>query len=293
MMYEPKRTPRRLTPELALRIALVKEQRKRERKHRQRTQPLTDRERTVIAMVQSRCTYREIGNALGVTPSRVRLIAERIRRNHGKGALLAPDQQFWMLAEAARDLGVSLDTIRRICSRGDVSCFWRGAEGGQYLITDDGMEQLRAEPSIARKGTCVICGAPFAKVSRSAWRRSTCAAPVCGKEWRRTTQQRTIAKAPTEESLTGWTRAAFRALQRHRPPIDRTEWVTRSEVIRRTGLSSMRVQWLRLRRVLTVRPHPTRKGRSGRPVATFAASEIAIVAKAYAAYQKRQTRGRS
>lgn len=285
--------PRRLAPELALRIALLKERKRRERRNRRRARPRTDRERMVITMVRSRCTYREIGDALGVVPGRACVIVQRIRRQSGDGVFVASKQRFWTIAEAARDLGVPSHTIQRICRRGEISCFWRGAEGKQYLITDDGMEQLRADALAMRTHarTCVICSTPFTVDARKGnWTRSTCGSSACRRALRESYRQKILAQIPTEESFTGWMRAVFRALQRHRP-TGRTEWITRSEAIRRTGLSRMQVGWLLLRRVLTVRPHPTRRWHGGRPVATVAASEIAIVRKVYAAYMQRRMRG--
>lgn len=223
-------------------------------------------------MVKRRASLTEIGDALGVTRERARQLIVRITEEHGD-VIFASDETIWTPQEAADELGLNAQTVCRLCQSGEVPTKRRGVnDDGGYLIYEQGMRILRAHPLVTRERKCVICKQTFTYGNHQG--RQRICSDECKAQYYRQRRKAYGEQESTLKSLRGWRRDLWQKLQSHHIPKNE-EWLTISEAIRRTGLSKMQLVWLRLRKIVTIRPHPANKCR-GQPVAAYAASEMKI-----------------
>ncbi len=234
-----------------------------------------ERTKTIIHLVKRRASLAEIGKAVGITRERARQIIALITREHGE-QVFAPDEEIWTASEAACELNTSPVVVHKICAAGEIPCRRRGCDNrGAWLIAEDGMELLRKHRLITRERTCVVCGTVFIANRMHA---IVCSRECSDKRQRQLSANYATGK-PTLRSLQGWRRDLLRRLESHRIPQDE-EWLTVTEAEQRTGLSTMQIIWLHRRRIVTIRPDPVKTWR-GRPVVTYAASELEIARQAY------------
>lgn len=239
-----------------------------------------DRTKMIVGMVRRYATLQNIGDALGVSRERARQLVKKISAEHGEH-LFTSDKTFWTVPEAADELKTSASIISAICSAGEVSCRRRGTiidrKKGTWLIDSDSLEVLRNHPRVTRQRVCVICGATFSKSDRHGL---TCSDSCRDK---RRLQTRYCHERPTPDRLRGWHMELYIRLQSHCLP-EHENWLTIFEAQRRTGLSPMQLFYLRIRNIVTIRPHPAKTWR-GKPVATYATSEVDIAQQVYSVYQ--------
>ena len=235
------------------------------------------RTQTIVEMRRRRASFQEIGYEIGVTREGARYLVAKIAKAHGN-KVFESQEQLWTQAEAAREIGVSQNTIHRICARGEVPCYRRGKTGRSksYLVDKAGIEALRQRFS----AVCTICGQKFAH----SWPYRSpklCSNTSCWRALKRRQRAAVLQKEPSAESLRGWLKDLWEKLQNHRIP-ENEEWISWTEAMSASGLSQIQLTWLRERRVISVRPHPKRKWR-GQPKRSYAASEMEIARQVLAA----------
>ncbi|MDP2587813.1 MAG: helix-turn-helix domain-containing protein [bacterium] len=230
---------------------------------------------TIIKMVKHRSTLAEIGNRLGLTKERVRQLILLIRQAHGE-EVFATDNPLWTSKEVADKLGVTAVRINQICDSGEVTCRRRGSDSGVWLIQESEIDKLEEHHLITGTRTCTICDKTFV-YKAGLGSRQVCS-DKCLEEYHRQRRAAYADQQPSLDSLVGWRKDLWQRLQSHRIPKNE-EWLTITSAARRSGLSKMQLRWMRLRNIVTIRPHPVKTWR-GQPVATYAASEMAIARQA-------------
>lgn len=240
-----------------------------------------DRTKMIVGMVRRCATLQDIGNALGVSRERARQLIKKISEEHGEH-LFTSDKTFWTVPEAADELKTSASIISAICTAGEVSCRRRGTiidrKKGTRLIDSDSLEVLRNHPRVTRQKVCVMCGATFITSNR----RGLMCSDSCRDK--RRLQTRYCNERPTPDRLHGWHMELYIRLQSHCLP-EHENWLAIFEAQRRTDLSRMQLTYLRTRNIVTIRPHPA-KTWGGKPVATYAASELAIAKEVWEEFQR-------
>lgn len=239
------------------------------------------RVQTIIEMKKRRATLEAISLALdGLSQEYARQLVARVAQERGED-VFKPDEPLWSTKEAADALGVSHSTVTLLCANGEVPCRRRGLQEyrSSYLIDEAGMERLRRHPKITGEKACVICGGTFVAKAKGRNKALTCS-QKCRRE--RVSQWRAshAAREPTLDSLEGWRKEVWLALQRHRIPEDEA-WLSVGGAARRSGLTLAVVWRLKRRKIVTTRAHPTKTWR-GRPILTYAASQMEIVRRVYA-----------
>ncbi len=231
-----------------------------------------------MAMVKKRATHKEIGYAIGVTRQYVRQLIMLIAQEHGDTVFEA-DEVLWTSQEAAEELAVSTSLVRVVCREGEVPHFRRGGQD-EILISQEGMNTLKVHPRVTREWTCLVCGRLFNRHQTSAQMCSD----QCARERRIQTRLASMFFKPPPDSLRSWHKNLWQKLRYHRLARDE-KWLTIKEAQDLTSLSKMQLRWLGHRRIITTRSHPAKRW-NGRPVTTYAASQVKIAWQVFKRYKQ-------
>lgn len=231
----------------------------------------------IIMMVKAGATRTDISSMLKVTSENVRQIIIKMRYAHGEKIFNA-EKSTWTVQEAARESGLNASVVGSLCCSGEVPAKRRGDKAtSAYVIEEAGMKILRSYPQGKK---CVVCGNMFTCGQRGQ-ARLTCS-ESCRIEQNDERRKACRASDPTLDSLReGWHRNLWQELQVHLIPMNE-EWLTCGEAAKRANLTRTQIIWVGLRRVITTRPHPSKRWRR-KPVMTYAASEMDIVRRVYRA----------
>lgn len=243
----------------------------------------SSRTRIIISMVKKRATLGEIAKKLGLTSrERARQLINKIKTKHGPDVFKS-NRRLWTVTEAAEELKTKREVINKICDAGEVSCRRRNADDASvWLIDNAGMKALKKHPLITKQEFCSVCGKSFKKGEGEGG--LLICSEKCRKYLNAERHQKYSTQEPTTDSLGGWVKELWQRLQFYVIPDDE-EWLTLTEVEQRSQLSVMQISWLRRRKIVTIRPHPTKMWR-GQPVATYSASEMKIASEICKAYTK-------
>lgn len=233
-----------------------------------------ERIQLVIRLRSQGAILQEIGDALGVTRERARQILLKLTKLHGEAIFRGP--RYYTQAEVARSLGIDNRSVFKFGSELGIP-----SKSHRWRLTEDQFQAIKARRE-SERGKCVICDQilPLGK------RRMVCREAQCQRAYARQYRTRSFAKQPAEVNLHDWHRELLTRLQGHRIPED-DEWLTHAKAASVAGISKMQLTLLRLRRMLTTRPHPTVKSarRNGEPAHAFARSELELVREVYAAHR--------
>ncbi len=243
--------------------------------------PRSPRFRTIVRMKRRDARQKEIAGAIGVSRARVQQLIERIEQVHG-GRILAPTEPRYTLCAAARLLGFKYgDTVLNLCADANLTPARRGRR--QYAFTREDIEKLRWANKARKRKTCAACGKPFrVRTARRGPLKDCC--PRCRD---RTYAERLRTPFVPQKARSEWHRELWERLHSASRRLD-TRWLTHGQAMARSGLSSMRVTYLRLRGIVATRPHPNRTWH-GRPMQLFAAREVTLAGKIFASWRRRTT----
>ena len=231
-----------------------------------------ERVQTLLRMEREKRTRQEIADALNVSRMMVYKVIAQLEGTYGPD-IFNSDQRRWTAKEAAAELGVKTTVINKLCAKAEVEAQRRGVS--EWLIDEQGMEQLRVHPTVTRLRECVVCGNSFPFRSS----RHLVCSPACKSTYNKLFMKKKRTQEPTLENTSGWVREVLNALQdRQSPPSE--EILTIKEAAERYGMEAHRIVWLRQRSILTKFDHPTKQF-NGRPVASCAAGEVEIAARIY------------
>lgn len=248
------------------------------------------RECFIIEARRQEFGFEEIGEVLGITRQWAQEIAKEIMAKKGENIFQAEDPLL-TIDEVAKRLAVPASRIRQMCHDQCIAHVVRRA--GKYhklFILKSHVEELKNHPRIleVRERQCVVCNKRI--VRRHAKRRlhATCS-KKCSQENTRRQYERGCKRKPSSKSLTGWRKILWEKLRRHEIPEDET-WLTFGQAVEYTGLSKMQVEWLRMKRVVKIRPLTKRK-RRGKWVRVYPQSQLRIARQVFRQYQKRKAKG--
>lgn len=238
-------------------------------------------------MKKKGATLAAIGRALGVSRERARQICQTIEEKYGKIAC-----QYLTVTEAADRLGVVRNNIYLLLKRGKIPVVFQRS-GWRYLFRPEDIASLMEK--ICAPGTCAVCGKIFV---RKTFQRLVTCSHHCSRKWQwlcqrgvlgRERKRKILAVAPSEQSLRGWVRALWRQLQKRSPSSGEERWLTFGEAVRLSGLSKQSIIWLRMRKIIAVRSHPTKKwGVRGTPERLYAASQVQLAGRIYRQWLRRR-----
>lgn len=236
----------------------------------------------IIKLKKERATLAGIAKAVDCSPMRVLQVINAITKKRGK-EVFRPDNVLLSVREAAVQLGTSAETVLALITSDQVPAQCRcGGKG--FLLASAGMEALRKHKLITRKLTCTVCEKEF-KIGTHQGRKTTCS-DQCAREHKKVRQVKTLTEIPIQSTLRGWHKKLFDRLFSHYISLADEVWLLPSEAHNLTGLSSMQLEWLRKRSVVSMYDHPTKKWR-GRPVLQYARSEMVIAKEVYEKYCNR------
>ena len=238
----------------------------------------TERNQKIIAMSKDLRTLDEMGTVFGITRERVRQIRMRIICDHGE-AVLAPGEEFLTVPEAVKQIGANPSIVRRACCQANIPVRKRG-KGNRILIDAHDIEKLKE--AIFEERVCIICKTPF--TAYRARPACACTSPACRKE-RAKQRMKYMRQKPADQrakDISPWHRELMERLAEHTIP-ENEAWLGSALAIKRSGVSYMQFSWLRIKKIIHPRPHPTRRWAidSSRPVMLYSASEIDIVREVY------------
>lgn len=234
------------------------------------------RDAQIMDMVRNRATLQEIADALGCTRENARQLIKRIRRTYGSAALDPTDSRM-TINEVAHMLNAPYATIYALCKSGAVQCKPTGRR--RYLISAEGMAALRQHPSITHVHTCPFCGREYTFKSKKARR---CKDPACRKAYHALRHKRYATQRASLETLRGWVRTFAERRAQHRNPDDE-RWVAWAAAKRHAGVTHIQLRWITLRKLITTRPHPTKRWKE-KPVTLYAVSELELLREVCAAH---------
>ena len=248
----------------------------------------------VIEMKKRRATLEEIGQALGgCTIENARQLIKNIKSVHGEGVFNS-EEKYRTTREAAAELHISESTVRQICEMEGISLIPRGEY--QFLIGNQGFEELREHPVDNHQQVCKYCGEVFVKDKSRHGGMVTCC-EKCFKDLRARRRLKLISEKPTADSLRGWALDLWITLEKHRRDENprklrgKEKWIGFGEAKKLTGLSHQQVSWLRQRHIVTIHRHPTKMGNGGEKAALYAVSEMEIAKKIYAEFLRKRNAG--
>lgn len=235
------------------------------------------RRRAIIRMIRDRATMQEIADHFQVSRQRALELFRKVIHQEG------PIQRRYLTTkEVSHQLGISTGVINDLCSAGAIKARRRaGNKQGTYLIAPSELNAIQRHPNVTKQRVCAVCGQEFIRPDRQKGQSITCS-PSCRKIRHRQSIQKTIQEPPTAENLIGWHLELWERLKQHRLP-QQEEWLTLSQATRVSGINELRLVWLRLRRLVTLRPHPEKKWR-GKPVNLYARSEMLLAKSIYWKY---------
>ncbi|TSC97045.1 MAG: hypothetical protein CEN88_209 [Candidatus Berkelbacteria bacterium Licking1014_2] len=257
-----------------------------------------ERVRTVVSMIRTGGTLKEIGEVLGITRERIRQVLEKIIERHRRKKVYGNVKLVYTTKEAAKKLKVSVGRIERaclkICSKKQVSdYYWKQPDEDiktrkPYSISPEGMKFLRHYLKTDRQRTCVICGRKFTHPTKGK-KRIVCPpsqSPQCSRERRHQTQNTPIDDQSAKH-LSPWHRDLWEKLQQTNPPLPEQErWLTFSSALKEASpLTQMQLYYLGYRFIDT-RPHTgSADGKpKGHSKIEYSASQLKIAAQVYLKY---------
>jgi hypothetical protein len=203
----------------------------------------------IIAMKKERATLQQIGDKLGLTRERARQLIKKVVATHGSDVFLPEVKTFWTVPEAADVLGIKKWSVSSACRKGKIPFVLRGKI--ERLITQEGMAALRRY--FSKEATCSICGNKF---TRKSAKKEICYNAACRKVQRnKWLSVRLSDKAAMIESLNGWRKALWRALQKNVIGENET-WITFSQAVEISGLHRFPVSYLRKCGLISARLKP-------------------------------------
>lgn len=236
------------------------------------------RTRSLVALRRGGETQETIGSVLGVSKARVSQLLQMVTDRHGP-AVLQPSEPLFARREVARQLGVHPDTLRSHLAQMGVA--WK--RGRQLRLTTSMVRRLNGRLQALRQRPCSVCGKPLYSLQPA---RIVCGLADCRSKQNQASRAAMLDREPAEAALSPWHRALLERLRVHTIPADE-EWLSHAPAAVLGGVSSMQLSWLRLRRIVTTRPHPAKR-LAGRPIHAYARSELAIVREVYQTYQNGQ-----
>jgi hypothetical protein len=230
----------------------------------------------VVNMLQSGATLAAVGEVLHVTRERVRQIREKIRKRFGDRMVTPRPQPYVTVREAAIHPPPPPPPPRKLLQKNGL--LTKNARGVWVVQRSHlRLKKVAGHPHVTQQQTCKYCGKTFRLKHRA---QRVCSAR-CIQAHRQQSRQRTLASEPSEQNLAGWHKELWLRIQRHRPP-QQEEWLTLTQASARCGLTSIQVNWLRLRKVLNCGLSDTLYWRD-QPVHLYRASEIEIVRQCHEA----------
>ncbi len=224
----------------------------------------------VVELLKSGATLAAIGDVLHVTRERVRQIREKIRKRYGDRVVEPRPQPYVTVREAARQLGTDPGPLRKLLQQNGL--LTKNDRGTWVVLRSHlRLKKVTEHPHVTQRQKCKYCGKTFRLKHRA---QQVCSAR-CIQAHRQESRQRTLASSPAEDNLAGWHKELWLRIQRHRPP-EQDQWLTLTQASARCGLTSIQVNWLRLRKVLNCGRSETLFWRD-QPVHLYRASEIDIV----------------
>lgn len=248
-----------------------------------------ERTQRIIAMVKEGATLEEIGQALGsVTKQYIHELLANIQRAHGS-EVFGIEAPLFNTSEVAQLLKAPQYLIIKLCKEKIIPSVHRATKRGKYLLNAQSIEVLRVHPLVTGKKICRICGKLFV-LPKSQRHRTLCFRPKCKSVYYRQRRAILCKQVPTADSLFGWHSDLWQQL-RHRRFPQSEKWIGFHNACCQTGLSKMQLRWLRSRMgdIIATQPDPKRT-RNGKPYLLYAASQMEIVRKVYAAWQRKQKR---
>jgi len=240
----------------------------------------------IISLFRAHHTQACIAHTLGVSRQAV-----NHRLQHWKSVLskntLCPDT-ILSFNELAIELGLTVAQLRHQCAQW--SCSYSSLTCCRpAFFTNDQADAVRAMPLAVLRTTpkrpapkrkrCAYCKQFFIPKPSGTRTVFACYQPTC-RYLRREAARRKLLEESTQ--FRGWHVALIEALKSTGVPDD-DQWVGLREAVSLTGITTIQLCWLGYRRVLAIRPHPTKLWH-GRPVATYATSQLNIVQMVYQTY---------
>lgn len=228
----------------------------------------SERVQTIIRLKQNAYTNVMIGQELGITREWARQLVKKIINCHGPEVFerTGDGMQFWTIAEAAKTTNCPINYIHCLLNRGQLS----SVKKGKFIYLDKiGLQQLKA----SFQQNCVVCGQTIVCWGRGR-KTKICGQSKCQAAHRAGIRQACQNQEPSAESLRGLGRIIFLRLQNYRIPDDE-QWLLLKEACERSGLTLMRLGWLRLRRVIPVKE--SAKRRYGKIAYLYPASVMDII----------------
>lgn len=243
----------------------------------------------IVSMWRQRAPTAEIGRAVHRTGAGVCYALQQIKLLHGQQwRRLSPTA--WTIKEVAQQLGhrdIGTELISQLCRRGEIPCRRRGHNArGAYLLERAGIAALKRHPLVTDTWICTACGKPFRHHgNRRRYRKPTCS-DACQKKYNRRLYLGYRGRPPTTDTRPRWTSLLYQHVRQHtRPPND--QWLTVTQAAAVCGLSVAQVGWLGYRRVVTIHFAPKR-WRQRRKMRLYSASEMRLVKRVAALFQKKQ-----
>jgi DNA-binding CsgD family transcriptional regulator len=237
----------------------------------------------VVELLKSGATLAEIGEVLHVSRERVRQIREKIRKRYGDRIVQPKPQPYVTVREAARQLHTERGPLRKLLLKSGL--LTKNSRGVWVVLRSHlRLKKVTEHPHVSKKRKCKYCGKTF----RLKHRAQTVCSVECNDARRKGTRQKCFEAEPSEHNLAGWHKDLWLRLRDHRPP-ERDEWLTLGQASERCGLTSIQVNWLRLRKVLRCRPSETQFWR-GQQMHLYRASELEIVRQCREVFLRSESR---
>lgn len=195
------------------------------------------RRATIVRLTRQGATLQEIGQVLGVTRERVRQLRNAIEAKEG----LINSERLTMPRIAAL-LNVGVHRIYVLRRQGVMPLVKRGQNS--FLLLRRDLKKVKRLLERFSRRRCLNCGCEFEAQHLS---NLTCS-PECRKQWKQRRLQ--SLRSPADGGLVlGWLKRLWELL-RDRPLAAQEEWLRHKEAVRRSGLSTNQLLWLRRRRIV-------------------------------------------
>lgn len=238
---------------------------------------------SIVNLLRAHHTQACIGKRFGVRRQAINAQLQYWSAILGKDGLCV--ELIFTLTDLAQELGIATLQVRQLCAGSADLCsslpccrpiFFTAVQTAAVCELYRQSTHPKVEPKHER---CVYCNQLFVPKPSGTRKKLVCYDNNCRRRHNAEARDRTVMAGSTVQGWHVWLVEELRAAPI--PADDR--WVALSEARRCTGLTNIQLIWLARRAILVTRPHPTKLWR-GRPVATYAMSQLTLVKIVYHSY---------
>ena len=241
----------------------------------------SDRVKTILTLRKKMAPMRVVGEALGLSTQRVHQLIGDIEKKHGPQVLVS-ERPVFTVVEASLKTGLSYGFILSCCKSGKVPCRTPDLKlSTPYLLEQAGIVEIEKLHAKGIRRRCVVCRRRF---SCTFFSKKKMCSKKCRCQRHEKVRHKLFRKKTSLDSLVFWHRQLYERLQSYTLP-EGDRWVVVTGAVKLSKLSRTQIWYLAVRRIVTLRRHPTQISRvSGKHIRLYSASQMKIAGQVYADY---------